>query len=104
MISVMLIYAESCAHCKTIKPVFDAMAPRYPTIAFMKREINEIFDTYMAHAEKNEDGSPKIVLPNFFIFDSAEIGPENTDGFVGGFDGANPAELEHVLEALSGRV
>lgn len=100
MLTIIFMYAEGCAHCETIKPVFDRESHAYSGTSFVKKEISEAWEIYNKHAERNEDGTIKVVIPNFYIYDSDEISEENPDGFVGGFEGAQPGELEAVLKAL----
>ena len=122
--SVVLIYANGCLHCETVKPIYKALEKEYrEEIAFYKAEINDIKALYETYAEKqpamsqtesgevseilDESGNPVMVptyiIPNFFVFAHELQGDEDEYGFAGGFDGANPNELEAVLQALQNK-
>jgi len=131
--SILLIYANNCHHCQTIKPVFEQLEQDYgEEIQFFSAEINTVKSLYEQFAETqeafgyetNDDGTPKqdasgnfigtkllnpdgtpqmvpkYVIPNFYVFAKEAISDDDEFGFVGGFDGAAPGELQVVLESL----
>lgn len=122
---IILFYADGCHHCKRVKPIFEDYSNRIDSIKFLTMDINEGKDYYDKYAERiseiiyepiegsndlravaqfNEDGTPKMVIkysvPGFFVHHKQAITEENKYGFIGGFDGANPEELDAIVSQL----
>ena len=66
--AIVLIYANNCHHCQTIKPIFDQYEEEFgEEITFLSAEISTVKSFYDQFAETqeafgyetNEDGSPK---------------------------------------------
>lgn len=99
---VMFIYAEGCAHCQAAKPVFQELKDAHDDlIEFEAAEISTVQPLYEKHAPRNDDGTPKYIIPTFYVFDEDEATPEDPSGFVGGFEGGNPDEIRAVVSALA---
>ena len=60
---------------------------------------------FQAVAIFNKDGTPKMIkkysVPSFYVHHTKAITNENDYGFVGGFDGNNPAEARAILEQIN---
>lgn len=58
---ILLFYANGCAHCDKIKPVFWKYAELYPDIQFAQIEINEGIDYYNKFAEEEQEVLYEVV-------------------------------------------
>lgn len=100
-LSVLMIYADGCKHCQTIKPVYEELEKQYSeSMNFFMVDINHSLEFYEMYAEVDDFGKVKYIIPSFYIFHREAQSPENEFGFIGGIDGANTDELIATLELI----
>lgn len=104
-LSVVMVYADGCRACISIKPIFTDVAEKYQEkMTFFSVDINHAIEFYNSFAEKDSSGEVKYIIPTFLIFHKENQTDDNPLGFIGGIDGSSPEELLYTLEMLENEV
>jgi thioredoxin 1 len=85
--SILYFTATWCPPCKAIKPVYEEMATKYPSVAFGKVDVDDNSDAALEFEIK--------AVPTFVLFDGEDP--------VERFSGADPKKLESLVKTLDER-